>query len=256
MVDWIRLVKRRPIIAGVLTPCIAVGLFFAWRASLVRQVDERQALMRSIAQRGGLYSLDSDFLDPPNYGPPQWFRSLVGNDLFANIISVNLGATDISDKQFQELARLKHLQSLGIWRTHTTDAGLALLARLNELETLDISQTDITDDGLKQLAEFTSIQVLVVGGDRLTDQGLDHLKRLSKLNMLCVVGNQFSLPAQQALEQSLPETMVVFVPVRQVAEGSPPGPGTNLNDPSAKPQAPPVQPPPPRKSPSTNGSFI
>lgn len=256
MLDGIRLAKRRPLIVGVLTPCIGAGLFFAWRASLVRHVDQQQALMRAITRHGGLFSLDSDFVDPPNYGPPQWLQSLVGEDLFANIVSINLGATDISDEQVLELARLQHLQSLGIWQTHTTDAGLALLARLRELETLDISQTDITDDGLKQLTKLASIQVLVVGGDRLTDQGLDHLKQLSKLNMLCVVGNQFSQPAKQALEQSLPQTMVVFVPLHQVAEGSPRAPGTSPNDPSAKPQHPPIQPPPPRKPPSTNRSFI
>jgi hypothetical protein len=257
MVDWIRWARRRPLLCGVVTPCLALGVFFAWRASLARHVDEQEAAMTAIAQQGGLFSLDTDFIDPPSYGPPQWLRSLIGERYFSNIVSVNLGATGATDANVRQLANLTHLQSLGIWQTHTGDAALATLTQLNELETLDMSQTDITDEGLKQIAQLTSIRTLVVGGDRLTDQGLAHLKRMSKLNMLCVVGNQFSTPAKKSLEQSLPETMVVFVPLRQFAGGAPRPPAENSNGPVGKPQQPPspIQPPPGRKPAPVRGQF-
>jgi hypothetical protein len=256
MVDWIRRTARRPLFAWILTPCIAAGAFFGWRATLVRHVNEQVALMQSILQQGGRFSLDTEFVDPPNYGPPQWLRSLIGERYFSNIVSINLGATEISDDAVRQFTTLKHLQSLAVWRTHTTDTGLALVVRLKELEILDISQTDVTDEGLKQLAQLANIQSLVVGGDRLTDQGLENLKRMSKLNMLCVVGNQFSSTAKSSLEQSLPETMVVFVPLPQVAGSSPRAPAAHPNEPAGRPQpALPVQPPPGRKLPPARGQF-
>lgn len=256
MADWIRWVRRKPLLCGVITPCLALGVFIAWRASLARHVEQQEAMMTAIAEQGGLFSLDTDFLDPPTYGPPQWLRSLIGERYFSNIVSVNLGATRATDANVQQLANLTHLQSLGIWQTRTGDAALVMLTQLNELETLDVSQTDITDVGLKQIAQLGSIRTLVVGGDRLTDQGLAHLKQMSNLNMLCVVGNQFSTPAKKSLEQSLPETMVVFVPLRQFAGGAARPPVENSNGPAAKPQpASPIPPPPGRKPAPVRGQF-
>lgn len=240
MQDYIRSCRRRVVI-GVLMPCLALGLLFAWRGDLTRRAQEREALMRTITQLGGRFSLDTDFLDKPSYGPPQWLQSVIGEDYFANIVSINLGTAPIDDAVLRRLARLRHLQSLGIWRTKFGDENLSHLLGLNELETLDISQTAVTDAGIEQLREMKSMRVLVVGGDRLTDAGLNALKKLSHLTLLCVVGNQFSPAARQELERSLPDATVVFVPLPQVAGGSP--------RPSAEP-APGRQPPPSAPAPA------
>ncbi|HEV3339298.1 MAG TPA: hypothetical protein VG125_03045 [Pirellulales bacterium] len=256
MVDWIGGNGRRPVMAGVLTPCVAAVAFLGWRATLVRHVDEQRAVMQSISQQGGLFALDTDFLDPPAYGPPQWLRDLMGERFFSNIVSINLGATGITDENVKRLAKLPHLQSLGIWRTRTSDAALGMVAHLKELETLDISQTEVTDDGLKQLTRLPNIRVLVVGGDRITDQGLEHLERMSGLTMLCVVGDHFSTPAKKGLEQSLPDTTVIFVPLPQVAGGAPRAPAANPHEPAPKPQpSGPNQAPPGKKLPVPRGQF-
>ncbi|HVA46307.1 MAG TPA: hypothetical protein VNH11_08035 [Pirellulales bacterium] len=42
---------------------------------------------------------------------------------------------------------------------------------------------------------------------------------MAKLELLCVVGDQFSGPAKDDLQQSLPDTTVVFVPLPKVAGG-------------------------------------
>jgi internalin A len=175
--------------------------------------------MRKIAHLGGRFSLDTEFVDPPTYGPPQWLKQLLGERLFANIVSINLGTTQIDDGSLEQLLTLNHLQSLGIWQTQIGDAGLAAVVRLAELDTLDISQTEVSDDGLRQLAERLRVRVLVVGGRRLTDRGLVHLKQMANLELLCVVGDQFSGPAKDDLQQSLPDTTVVFMPLPKVAGG-------------------------------------
>jgi hypothetical protein len=187
---------------------------------LARHAKEREALTRVITHLGGRFSLDTDFLDEPSYGPPQWLKSLVGEDYFANIVSINLGTAPIDESVVKRLSRLRHLQSLGIWQTSFGDQDLSRLLGLAELETLDISQTAVTDTGLEQLRGLKSMRVLVVGGDRLTDAGLESLKQMSHLTLLCVVGNQFSPSARQGLEQSLPDATVVFVPLPQVAGGA------------------------------------
>lgn len=217
MRNWFRRSFGARVVAGTLVLVLALAGYFSWRAVLARRADEQAVVMRSIAMAGGRFSLDTDFFDPPAYGPPRWLQSLVGQQFFSNIVSVNLGTTDVTDETVGSLARLKHLQSLGIWRTRLDDAGLASLAPLSELETLDISQTDVTNDGLKQLARFNAVRVLVVGGERLTDAGLEPLKQMRRLTMLCVVGNQFSAPARESLEEALPDATVVFVPLPRAA---------------------------------------
>ncbi|HET6883249.1 MAG TPA: hypothetical protein VFI31_23970 [Pirellulales bacterium] len=253
MSDWIRWSCRKPCMASVLTPCFLVAAYLGWRAQLARGVTEREALMNSIAHLGGRFSLDTDFPDEPDYGPPQWLKSLIGESYFSNIVSVNLGMTPFNDATLERLTRQKHLQSLGIWQTKLNDESLSSLSQLPELETLDISQTEVTDDGLKQLGQMKSMRVLVVGGDRITDAGLEPLKQMSQLTLLCVVGNQFSLPARQALEKALPEATVVFVPLPQVA-------GEARRPPVVTPAKPPSQPVPSEapaapKAPSPN-QFI
>lgn len=244
MRDWIRWSCHRPLVVGALVPCLALGAFWGWRVQLARGVQEREGMMRAIAKAGGLFSLDSDFLDPPNYGPPKWVQSLIGDKYFSHIVSVNLGLTSINDETVTSLAKLRHLQSLGIWRTHLDDENLASLARLRELETLDISQTDVTDEGLKQLRQCRSIRTLVIGGDRLTDAGLEPLKEMAHLTLLCVVvnHNQFSPPARQALERALPDAMVVFVPLQQMAGNSPRSQPGMPNPPHRQPPPPPPAP--------------
>jgi hypothetical protein len=258
MTDLIRVAGVRSLVEGVLTLWIAGVAFLGWRATLLRHVDQQTALIESISEHGGRFTLDTDFLDTPAYGPPQWLRGLMGERYFSHIVSINLGATGITDENVKRLAKLRHLQSLGIWRTRTSDAVLAAVAHLKELETLDISQTDVTDDGLKQLSRLadTNIRALVVGGDRITDRGLEHLKGLSKLTMLCVVGDHFSAPAKKGLEQSLPDTTVIFVPLPQVAGGAPRGSDANPAEPAPKPQPPvPNQGPPAKKLPMPHGQF-
>jgi hypothetical protein len=251
-----RWVGQGPLLAGSVTPCVALVAFLGWRATLVRHVDEQKALIESISRHGGLVALDTDFLDPPNYGPPQWLQALLGERYFSNIVSINLGATGITDENVKKLVKLRHLQSLGIWRTSASDAALAAVGRLKELETLDISQTNVTDEGLAELAGLENIRVLAVGGDRITDQGLAHLKRMSKLHLLCVVGNQFSLPAKKDLERALPDTTVVFVPLPQVAGGAPRPAAPNPGEAGAKPQPPAPNPSPhDKKLPAPRGEF-
>jgi hypothetical protein len=248
MSGWIRRLVSRPVAASVLTPCILVTVCFGWRAQLRHGMIERQAAIDAITHLGGRFSLDSDFVDEPNYGPPHWLQSLVGGEYFSNIISVNLGMTPIDDAALKCLARQKHLQSIGIWRTQLTDESLSRLTNLPELETLDISQTQVTDEGLKQLLGMKSMRVLVVGGDRLTDASFEPLKQMSQLTLLCVVGNQFSLPARQSLERALPDATVVFVPLPQVAGGGQRQPAVAPAQPAQRERSP--QPPPAPKSPT------
>lgn len=222
--------RRKALLLGALA--LAAGLFFVWHHQLRRHAAEQEALMRSIAHLGGRFSFDADYLDPPNYGPPRWLKQLVGEKLFAHVVSINLGATAVDDHLLHRLGMLRHLQSLGIWQTHISDAGLSALARLAELETLDLSETDISDDGLRRLSGLPRIRTLVVGGSRLTDEGLTHLKSFLKLEMLCVVGDQFSGSAKTELQRALPDTTVVFVPLPKVAGG------TNRDPTQARPPMP------------------
>jgi hypothetical protein len=57
----------------------------------------------------------------------------------------------VTDAGLKELARLKSLKELSLFKTHVTDAGLKELAGLMSLQFLDLRKTKVTDAGLREL---------------------------------------------------------------------------------------------------------
>ena len=113
---------------------------------------------------------------------PRWLRNLLGDDWFIQIRSVSLGPS-ATGMELEHL-RLAQVQSLSLSFTKITDAGLERLNGLLELHKLHLSHTKITDAGLERLKGLTQLQRLSLDFTTISDAGLEHLKGLDQLQWL------------------------------------------------------------------------
>ena len=96
----------------------------------------------------------------------------------ANLTSLNLGNTGITNAGLAKLESLSNLTSLGLdWCKEITDAGLVEIAKLINLTSLNLWGTEITDAGLVEIAKLTNLTSLDLWRTEITDAGLAQFKR-------------------------------------------------------------------------------
>ena len=88
--------------------------------------------------------------------------------LFANVRSLDLGGTRVSDSALSNCAAMPNLARLHLERTGITDTGLAALSGLAELEYLDLYGTRVTDAGLEALRGLPRLSQLYLWGTKVT----------------------------------------------------------------------------------------
>lgn len=115
----------------------------------------------------------------------------------ATLEELAINGTALSDKGFDELAKLRNLRALTIWHLGwknkaLTGKGFAALAECPKLEKFNFSGSTVGDDGLKAAATIKTLTEVVCYHTRVTDDGLKHLKELPKLKAVNV-GPQFSM---------------------------------------------------------------
>jgi Leucine-rich repeat (LRR) protein len=78
----------------------------------------------------------------------------------AEVTSLDLASTSVTDAGLKELATLKNLTALNLTRTLVTDAGLKELAGLDQLRKLNLSFTKVTGAGFKELTGLKNLTTL------------------------------------------------------------------------------------------------
>lgn len=114
-----------------------------------------------------------------------WIRdtALSDSDLAAlsglpNLTRLEIGRTEVSDDGMKYLKRMPGLKALGLSRTRVSDAGLADIGQISNLEELEINDTPVTDDGLRHLLNLTKLKVLGVAGTGVSDISPARLRQL------------------------------------------------------------------------------
>ena len=95
----------------------------------------------------------------------------------AEITSLELSDTKITDEGLKDLAKLQNLKTLFLGGTKITDAGLKEVTKLQKLKWLDLVNTQITDAGLKELVKLRDLQLLDLYGTKITDTGFAELEK-------------------------------------------------------------------------------
>ncbi len=90
--------------------------------------------------------------------------------LAPNILSLNLGRTQITNRGLKAVAAMTSLEKLWLDATAVTDAGLLELARLGKLRYLNLYGTAVTDAGLAHLALLPNLKTLYLWQTRVTPE--------------------------------------------------------------------------------------
>jgi hypothetical protein len=100
-------------------------------------------------------------------------------------ISVYASGDDFTDRDLEELCRLKNLRELYLMDTpQVTDAGLAHLGQRSDLQQLIVTHTGITGAGLRFLRGLTDLRGLGLCDTRIDAIELAELQSLTNLRTL------------------------------------------------------------------------
>ncbi|TWU08566.1 leucine-rich repeat domain-containing protein [Stieleria varia] len=127
-------------------------------------------------------------------------------EVAGEIVDLKINCDQMTDADYQLVARLQTLKSISFDGKSMTDQQLVLLSGLSQLESFQINGTRLTDDGYKHFAAFQNLQRLSLfhpsrDVDAFTGAGLAHLKALPKLERLTFAGATAGDAAFQAVGQ-------------------------------------------------------
>lgn len=92
------------------------------------------------------------------------------------------------DSDLEQLERAANLQSILISASGVTEKGLAHLSQLKHLQVVEYAEMRSADRQLKVLSEFPSLEKLVIRRSDLTEEGIRHISTMKKLKYLDVRG--------------------------------------------------------------------
>jgi YHS domain-containing protein/uncharacterized membrane protein/mono/diheme cytochrome c family protein len=114
--------------------------------------------------------------------------------------NASIAGASFGDEQLARLAPLQaNLRSLDLGGTKITDAGLAQVAGMVNLDRLHLERTAVTDAGLSQLKHLTQLEYLNLYGTAVGDAGIEHLKPLTQLRKVFLWQTRVTPAAAAAL---------------------------------------------------------
>ena len=129
---------------------------------------------------------------------------------FANVVSIDLGETNIDDDALTSLGTLSKLEDLNLLRTHVTNKGLESLVplKLKRLNLDDIAS--VGDETIPIVATIKTLEFLHLGKTHVTDKGLEGLVSLSRLKDLIVTNTVVSRESVVTLQSKLPDLKIKY----------------------------------------------
>ncbi len=118
----------------------------------------------------------------------------------ADVDSVDLTASWITDADMAKVARNADLKKLDLSHTKITDLGLEYLKPLRHVKELSLYYAEyITEDGLANLRDWKELEVLNLRGTRVTSKVFEHLGHLTGLRSLDIAFTQIDDEGFEAL---------------------------------------------------------
>lgn len=113
---------------------------------------------------------------------------LADNDVAPNLVSLDLGDTDLSNSGMRHLAKFTKLKRLSLFYCNVSDSGLRHLAQLTSLESLNLDSREIGDEGLHHLRHLKKLKALDIFSGRITDSGCALISKIKSLESLELCG--------------------------------------------------------------------
>ncbi len=116
-------------------------------------------------------------------------------------------ATAIGADGLNGLAKLQHLEFLGLNRCKIDDEGAKALSQMPSLKKLRMYRAGLNDDQLELLCDhLSSIIYLDIGGNRsITDHSVKQISKLKNLELLVLGGTEITGAGRAELKRQLPK---------------------------------------------------
>ena len=118
---------------------------------------------------------------------PEWLDNVLPSRigrLFSDVTSVDLGYTNVSDRELKGISVFTRLRSLDLTSTKTSDAGMIHIRDLTKLTWLSLDDSSITDDGLEYVSGLRELECLGLAKTLIQGQGLRHISDCQRLEIV------------------------------------------------------------------------
>lgn len=95
----------------------------------------------------------------------------------AQLVTVDLSATKVTDQALSQLAAAKHLRLIRLAETGVTDAAIDILVKLPSLESINLYGTKVTDAGISKLSSMPKLKRLYLWQTAVTPAAIAELKK-------------------------------------------------------------------------------
>jgi hypothetical protein len=136
---------------------------------------------------------------------------------------LHLAGTKITDDGLVHLQSFPLLEMIDLPGTAITDKGLQHLASLKKLRTLSLVYSNISDAELVRLKPLAQLEELKLDGTHISDAGLPTLGEMKNLKSLEIRTTQISPEGYKMLQNSLPNTKILYTPPVPETQASTPG---------------------------------
>lgn len=146
----------------------------------------------------------------PNLRKLRVAQTSVSGDGLAEIQTLKLEDLDLSecsqlfDDAMEQLAPIKSLKRLNLFKVVVSDLGVEKLEGLANLQWLNLDQTQLTDTGLPFLSGMTEMSFMHLGSTGVSDAGMTHLTSLKKLKDLKLTRTAVTEQGAKTITDAIP----------------------------------------------------
>ena len=168
------------------------GISMGWMAWHVNRVRNQRLVVAELSSVGGLVIYSYQWQQRTRQEPPgpKWLRSLLGDDIFADVKEVDIRHDHVTEQTLARVATLPAVLTLMMRSDRISDSGLAHLAKMSTLQQVDLYSPGLSDASLAQLAKIEGLKYLTVDSPQLTDVGLEYVGKLKKLEAIDIKADQ------------------------------------------------------------------
>ena len=199
----------------LMTVCAVLGGIYRYKAD---EAEEQRVAVEVIRKIGGskftvYYDCQIDeqgyLKNEEEQKSGEWARNLLGIDMVADVVQVDLGFRKVNNEDMNRLANMTELVLLGLEVADIGDDDLKYLVGMTKMEHLFLSgNTQISDIGLKHLVGMTKMRDLTLTNTEITDEGLKYLAGMKNLKWLHLEGTHVTPGAIADLHKVLPHCTI------------------------------------------------
>ncbi|HJT35201.1 MAG TPA: hypothetical protein VJ783_24465 [Pirellulales bacterium] len=185
--------SRRPVLRRMLQFSLRTFLVLLtagciWLGLKTEKVRRQRYLVRMVNNLGGELAYDYQYQwgpvqlgTPPTPPGPKLLRSVLGDDYFADLVSVQV--KNVAEQDIARIAKQKSLRHLSV-SSGVGDESLESISRLRHLERLELYGGRFTGAGFDRLSALPKLRALVIGNMGLSEESARSIGRLVHLEQL------------------------------------------------------------------------